>query len=349
MPKTPAQNTKKTSLSGLILIWVPLILVACGGQEQFSALKAVNGSEEKTLEILTEANTSNQETSEKSENSPVSGFNSMADQDDQIQLIDSSPSTKENTTVTDSLNSSNTNNKSSNSDSPVISEPLTPTPIATNSEKEATDSKKSTNPYSDISKKYPYPTYKMEALSWENEKNPERTQWSKFLQEILVTDWASLLEGSRDIKDFCPNFYKLNIPQRANVWAQIFSVVSLHESSYVPTRRMHEKTMGTDPVTKKPVYSEGLLQLSYQDTQWATHCKFDWKADQHLDPKDSSKTILNPYRNLYCGVGIMANQIKKRKDIALVTGVYWAVLKEGGRYTKIPEITKQVKAFKLCK
>jgi hypothetical protein len=112
---------------------------------------------------------------------------------------------------------------------------------------------------------------------------------------------------------------------------------------------MHEKTMGTDPVTKKPVYSEGLLQLSYQDTQWATHCKFDWKADQYLDPKDSSKTILNPYRNLYCGVGIMANQIKKRKDIALVTGVYWAVLKQGGRYSKIPEITKQVKAFKLCK
>jgi putative iron-regulated protein len=72
MPKTPAQNTKKTSLSGLILIWVPVLLVACGGQEQFSALKSVNASEEKTLEILTEVNTSSDpETFAKDENSPA--------------------------------------------------------------------------------------------------------------------------------------------------------------------------------------------------------------------------------------------------------------------------------------
>ena len=339
MPKTPAQNTKKTSLSGLILIWVPVLLVACGGQEQFSALKSVNASEEKTLEILTEVNTSSDpETFAKDENSPASGFNSLADQDNQTESSESNQTTTEEAPV-DTAPSPTVTNEGSSSDSkaPVVTETI------------KTESKNNSNPYSDISKKYPYPTYKMEPLAWENDKYPERVQWSKFLQEILVTDWASLLEGSRDIKDFCPNYYKLNIPQRANAWAQIFAVVSLHESSYIPTRRMEEKTMGTDPVTKKPVYSEGLLQLSYQDTQWATHCKFDWKADQHLDPKDSSKTILNPYRNLYCGVGIMANQIKKRKDIALVTGVYWAVLKEGGRYTKIPEITKQVKAFKLCK
>lgn len=193
------------------------------------------------------------------------------------------------------------------------------------------------------------PAYKMEALAWENSKYPERTKWSEYLQEILLNDWRSLLSGASDINNFCPTYQSLNDEEKANVWAQIFVAISKYESAYSPTSRMHETTMGTDPVTKQPVYSEGLLQLSYQDIQWAPWCEFDWSKDKNLSGSDPRKTILDPYLNLYCGVGIMAKQVKSKGAIVVSSGVYWAVIKSGGRYQQINNIQGIVKSLSLCK
>ncbi len=107
--------------------------------------------------------------------------------------------------------------------------------------------------------------------------------------------------------------------------------------------------MGTDPVTGKAVYSEGLLQLSYQDIEWAPWCKFNWSKDKNLSATDPRKTILDPYLNLDCGVGIMAQQIKKKGDIVVSSGVYWAVIKSGGKYQHVSEIQSTVKSLSLCK
>lgn len=60
-------------------------------------------------------------------------------------------------------------------------------------------------------------------------------------------------------------------------------------------------------------------------------------------------TILNPYLNLNCGVGIMAQQIKRKGSIILDSGVYWAVLKGNGKYQQISGIRSMVKSLSLCK
>ncbi|UOF02496.1 hypothetical protein [Bdellovibrio reynosensis] len=192
-------------------------------------------------------------------------------------------------------------------------------------------------------------SYKMQALAWETESKPERKQWSEHLQKIILNEWSSLLPGADDITSFCPRYNQLDNNERANAWAQIFVAIAKFESAYSPVSRMQETTMGSDPVTRKPVYSEGLLQLSYQDIQWAPWCKFDWNKDKNLSPTDPKKTILDPYLNLDCGVGIMALQIKNKGRIVVSSGVYWAVIKSGGRYQQISSIQSMVKALPLCK
>lgn len=193
------------------------------------------------------------------------------------------------------------------------------------------------------------PGYKMQALAWESASNPQRTQWSEYLQKIILEDWNSLLPGSDDIESFCPRYNSLDNNQRANAWAQLFVAIAKYESAYNPLSRMQETTMGSDPVTGKAVYSEGLLQLSYQDIQWAKYCEFSWQADKNLSSTDPKKTILDPYKNLYCGVGIMANQIKSKGSIVVSSGVYWAVIKSGGKYQQITNIRNIVKSLPLCK
>lgn len=193
------------------------------------------------------------------------------------------------------------------------------------------------------------PGYKMVPLVWESSKYPERMQWSSYLQEIILSQWSSLLTGAADITNFCPSYNSLQNDERANVWAQIFAAITKYESAYSPVSRMHETTMGTDPVTGQPVYSEGLLQLSYQDVQWARWCEFSWAADKNLSPTSSQKSILDPFKNLNCGVGIMAQQIKNKGAIVLNSGVYWAVLKGNGKYQQIAGIQSIVKSLSLCK
>ncbi|UOF01310.1 murein L,D-transpeptidase catalytic domain family protein [Bdellovibrio reynosensis] len=194
----------------------------------------------------------------------------------------------------------------------------------------------------------PDTSYKMLPLAWESPNYPERTKWSEFLMKDILESWPSLLNGANDMRDFCPRYNTLDNNQKANVWAQLFVAMAKYESAYSPVSRMHETTMGTDPVTKKPVYSEGLLQLSYQDIQWAPFCKFDWSKDKYLAAKDPKKTILDPYINLHCGVGIMALQVKNKRAIKVSSGTYWAVIKPGGRYQQISAITSMVKSLKIC-
>jgi hypothetical protein len=194
----------------------------------------------------------------------------------------------------------------------------------------------------------PSPGYKMQSLSWESTTHPERTKWSIYLQDIILNKWNTLLAGADDIETFCPQYYKLDNDQRANAWAALFAGVAKYESSYNPLSRYNETTMGTDPITRQPVYSEGLLQLSYQDIQGFPFCEFDWNKDKNLSSTDPKKSVLDPYKNLYCGVGIMAKQITRKGLITVSSGAYWSTLKSGGRYQQISGIAAIVKKLSFC-
>lgn len=191
-------------------------------------------------------------------------------------------------------------------------------------------------------------TYTMVPLTWETSSQPHRKQWSQFVMKLVSEDWNSLLKGADDITQFCPRYYTLSSNDRANVWAQLIAGMTKFESAYNPVSRMRETTMGTDPITKKPVYSEGLLQLSYQDIQGWKFCKFDWNKDKKLSPTDPKKTILDPYINLHCGIGILAKQVARTGKIKLSSGAYWAVLKTNSRYQEISSITSIVKSLRIC-
>lgn len=182
------------------------------------------------------------------------------------------------------------------------------------------------------------------------EKNaPSRAEWTQIVRDVVSNSAPALLKGPGDVGDFCPMYDRLGTQDRLNFWAELISAVSKYESSWIPTTRMIETTMGTDPVTGRQVASEGLLQLSYQDVQWARYCEFDWATDKNYSDTDPRKSIFDVRKNLSCGIQILDRQVAKKSNIALTTGVYWAVLKINGKYTKLKEIKAITNALSFCK
>lgn len=188
-------------------------------------------------------------------------------------------------------------------------------------------------------------------LVWEKTVKAAK-EWSNMIYTIIKKEEPNLL-GSNiadDIEIFCPTYRALDEKQRLNFWGQFFAALAMHESGWNPTSQFVEKNISSkDSITKKQVVSEGLLQLSYQDQKnYPFDCGFDWSKDNALTQKDPTKTILNPYLNLRCGIKILTYQLKKYGRITLEKNVYWAVLKTNGKYSKIKEISKTTRALKIC-
>lgn len=186
--------------------------------------------------------------------------------------------------------------------------------------------------------------------SWEK-TTPSRRAWSDFVRQVIETKAPELYAGPTDVADFCPMYDRLGKIDRLNFWVELTAAIAKFESGWKPTSRMTETTMGTDPITKKQVVSEGLLQLSYQDIQWAKFCEFNWLQDNKSYPSltDSRRSILDPYKNLSCGLQILNRQVKNKGAIALSAGVYWSVLKINGKYSKLPQIKAMTNALSFCK
>jgi hypothetical protein len=186
-------------------------------------------------------------------------------------------------------------------------------------------------------------------LLWEATR-PESVAWTKFAYQLIQNDLANTFwPGATDITDFCPRYNTLSNEERTQFWGLLISAITKFESNFNPASRMHEDTMGTDPVTGEPVYSEGLLQLSYQDTRWAPYCEFDWEKDKKLKRDEPKKTILDPLKNLNCGMRILAGQVKKRGIIAAPQKyAYWSVLIPNGKYTKLAKIIALTKKAPGC-
>jgi hypothetical protein len=187
-----------------------------------------------------------------------------------------------------------------------------------------------------------------EKLIWESPFRPQAEKWSRFVHHLISTEASEILRA-KDWKKFCPRYDSLNFSQKVNAAGQLIAAISRYESNFNPLARFREPGMGTDPVTGLPVYSEGLLQLSYQDVIWAPYCGFDWEQDKQLMLTDPQKTILDPFINLDCGVRILSNQVHRRGLIILGSGAYWAVIKSNSAHQKIPEIESIVSSLKICR
>ncbi len=189
-----------------------------------------------------------------------------------------------------------------------------------------------------------------EPLAWES-KISGSSSWSKTVYLVIRTEEPQMLGQSvaDDVEIFCPKYRTLTDTQRLNFWGQLLAAISKFESNWNPASYFVETTMGLDPITGRQVASEGLLQLSYQDEKsYGLDCGFDWPIDQQLKNSDSRKTIFNPHFNLRCGIKILARQLKKQRAISTTSGVYWAVLKKNGTYTKVSEISLLTKKLSFC-
>ncbi len=184
------------------------------------------------------------------------------------------------------------------------------------------------------------------SLIWENER-PTSQSWSHYLFQVLDQEAPDLINGSQDMGSFCPNYRRLLRSEKILFWGHLISQIAKFESGFSPVSRFREPSR-KDAITGQALYSEGLLQLSYQDLQFMPRCEFDWQRDRTLAATDSRKTILNPYRNLRCGVLILNRQLHRSDRIVLSSGAYWAVIKSDSAYSKLNLIQKFTKSLAIC-
>ncbi len=173
----------------------------------------------------------------------------------------------------------------------------------------------------------PTPIEKKKAELGENTWNP---QWNKIVEHALP---ASLLSSqvSGDVRRFCPRFAVMNEADKRVFWAYFFQALAGAEAGLNPqatVRHTEPKLAKLEEVPVARVRTEGLLQLTYADQQ-RYGCDFDQQADRKLKIDDPERTILQPDKNLTCGVKILENQIIDQRKPLLTRTSYWATLRPG--------------------
>lgn len=159
--------------------------------------------------------------------------------------------------------------------------------------------------------------------------NPE---WDTVIMNAIPPRMLSK-EVPADVKVACPRFFELTTDQMKTFWAYFLQSVAVPESDFLLTDKYNEIGIkAPDRVTGKPNVSEGLLQLSYQDTK-LHGCAFDWKADQARKPGELA-TIHDPVLNLECGVKILNKQLfgpgrVPPRTLFPAKDYYWSVLTRG--------------------
>lgn len=154
--------------------------------------------------------------------------------------------------------------------------------------------------------------------------------WDTFIERSLP---PALLSSRvpRDVRRFCPRFFEMSATDKRAYWAYFFQALAAAEAGLDPrtnVRHTEPAVAVIDPVTERMTHSEGLLQLTYQD-QKRYGCDFDWKADRKLPAKDPHKTILQPEKNLACGIKILDNQIITQHKPLFARTSYWSTLQPG--------------------
>jgi len=151
--------------------------------------------------------------------------------------------------------------------------------------------------------------------------------WDKIVEEALPAEMLSS-RVARAVKPFCPRYAWMNDTDKRAYWAYFFQALAGAEAGLEPTadaRHSQPEVAIIDPVSKRRVRSEGLLQLTYVDAK-RYGCDFDWNKDKELAVKDPAKTILQPKNNLQCGIRILHAQLIDRGKPLAWRKSYWSTL-----------------------
>lgn len=154
--------------------------------------------------------------------------------------------------------------------------------------------------------------------------------WDVFIERSLPPAMLTR-RVPRDARRFCPAFYTMSETDKRAWWAYFFQALAAAEAGLDATtnvRHTEPEVAVPDHVTGRIVHQQGLLQLTYEDSK-RYGCAFDWRADKNLPPHDASRTILNPERNLACGIRILSHQILDQHKPIFSPTSYWATLQPG--------------------
>jgi hypothetical protein len=155
-------------------------------------------------------------------------------------------------------------------------------------------------------------------------------KWDAIIERSLPPEMLSS-KVERAVRPFCPRFRKMTEVDRRAYWAYFFQALAGVEAGLTPTedvRHTEPAVAIKDPVTKRMVRSEGLLQLAYMDAD-RYGCDFDWDRDKELPEKDPDRTILQPRNNLTCGIRILDAQIVDKDKPLISSSSYWSTLQPG--------------------
>ena len=161
-------------------------------------------------------------------------------------------------------------------------------------------------------------------------------QWDVLVEKALPPEMLSGT-AARAVRSYCPRFGELAEADKRAFWAYTFQALAGAEAGLDPTTNVHHTDAAvnvTDGVTLRPVRQQGLLQLTYEDAR-RYGCDFDWKRDRRLHEQDPNKSILQPGRNLACGVKIMERQIIRQRKPLIVSTSYWSTLQPGTASYKV--------------
>lgn len=155
--------------------------------------------------------------------------------------------------------------------------------------------------------------------------------WDQTIEEALPRDLLTSNKVGKDIRIFCPRYKSLSLEDKRAFWAYFFQALAGAEAGLRATanvRHTEPEVAVVDRVSHRMVRSEGLLQLTYEDSD-RYGCDFDWDIDKQLPEHDPDKTILQPKNNLLCGVKILTNQLVDQHKPLLTRSSYWSTLRPG--------------------
>lgn len=171
--------------------------------------------------------------------------------------------------------------------------------------------------------------------------------WSKDYTKFLQANVTPLMLQF-PAPSFCPKYSSLDMGQLRDFWAAVIEATAYAETGFNRLDMYREDGIGDpDSVTGKNNVSEGLLQLSYGDAA----CKgvFDYPSDKaaflddyahlpqavnqgEMSSKHPERTILDPYKNLQCGINIwtaLIRQYGNQPALTTIGGKYWSTLRPG--------------------
>ncbi|HXS12192.1 MAG TPA: hypothetical protein VN734_05790 [Acidobacteriaceae bacterium] len=160
--------------------------------------------------------------------------------------------------------------------------------------------------------------------------NTWNPSWDALIEQSLPPGLLSA-QAARAVRPWCPRFAELSDTDKRAFWAYTFQAIAAAEAGLNATSSVHHTDASVnkvDPETHRLSRQAGLLQLKYEDAQ-RYNCPFDYAADRSLPEHDPNRTILQPQRNLACGLNIMQDQIITKGRPLVTRTSYWATLQPG--------------------